>query len=279
MLDDRMVDRTRLASPAKVGHSGYYHAPYNLFHILNDSTCFYCNLSPHAQLFDAVASSVLGICLVEKRLCYSSSFPHSCEISSGDVINAIMSNEFVGASGYFRIPTRYNVSSLQYGIWNVRTTSQTIEEPFSLITSYKTKENIWLQVDQFIYRDGSTYPPPRLRLVDKRILRSSDIWIKFTSIASFLAIVICFTLTAFVRVKQDCYIIQRSMPFFLHGMCVCSSAMFLVVITHNFVNSPLHDDTIMNLTCRVKVAFRFAGYYFGLLLFFIKVSVSSTIQA
>ena len=174
MLDDRMVDRTRFASPAKFGHTGYYHAPYNIFNTLKESTCFEYNLGVHAHLFDVVASSVLGYCLAKQRICDNGSAHCSCEISSENVINAISSTRFAGASGNFSI--EQTNSKFEYEIWNVRTNLETNEKPITFSLSHEMVGNVWHQVDPFIYRDGTLYPPSRLRLVDKRTLSTSDIW-------------------------------------------------------------------------------------------------------
>ena len=272
MLDDRMVDRTRFASPAKFGHTGYYHAPYNLFNTLKESTCFEYNLGIHAHLFDVVASSVLGYCLAKQGICDNGSAHSSCEISSENVINAISSTRFAGASGNFSI--EQTNSKFEYEIWNVRTNLETNEKPITFSLSHEMVGNVWHQVDPFIYRDGTLYPPSRLRLVDKRTLSTSDIWKNFTNIISVVGILTCFTLTIIVRTKEDSDIIQQSMPFFLYGICACSSLLFFSVALHNLVNAPCFNDKGADFACELKVALRTIGFHFGLAFFLIKVSTA-----
>jgi len=268
-MDDRMVDLTREASSVTgVCHSGYYHAAYNEYQNLGDSICTSYSLAPQGIIFDSVVSSVKGYCDAKQWRC--GNHVGICDISNIDIFNTIEQKPIAGARNYTNLTTTSN----DHYLWNIQHKDDDKNFPFQYILTHKVFENVWIQVNSFIYSNGSVFAPKDLRLVTVVPYNVSPQLKLFINIIAGFGITCCLVSSWLIQNNSSHHIFQSYGPVYHYMLCAGASLQFLGCALGNVDDSYGLGQSYLDSTCNFKVILRCLGFFSVCIVYLIKVLYS-----
>jgi len=261
-----MVDLTREASPVTgVYHSGYYHAAYDEYQNLEDDVCTTYSLAPQSIIFDSVVSSVKGYCDAKQRRC--GNHVGICDISKTDIFNTIEQKPIAGARNYTNLTT----SSSDHYLWNIQHKDDDEIFSFEYVLTHIMFENVWIQINSFIYSNGSIFAPKDLRLVTVVPYRVSPQLKLFINIIAGFGITCCLLSSLLIRNNSSHHIFQSYGPVYHYMLCAGASLQFLGCALGNVDDSYGLGQSFLDSTCYAKVIMRGLGFFTVCIVVLIKV--------
>ena len=262
-MDDRMVDLTREASPAgDVSHPGYYHATYDLYPSLEDSTCTSYSLAPQGIIFDSVVSAAKGYCRAKRQRC--GDHVNICNISLN-----IIEQELVSEASTNN--TRVVSLSTGHYIWNIQRKVDNDNDVLRYIRCYEMLSSVWVQIQPFIYSNGSLFPPEDLRLVAVVSYSVSPQIKLFVNILSGLGILFCAICSWVVHNNRNHHVFQSFGPVFYHIQCIGSSLVLLGCSISNIDDTYGFEQSFLDMTCNLRTILRVCGFLLMFVTYILKV--------
>ena len=255
-MDDRMVDLTREASPVgDMSHPGYYHATYDLYPSLEDSICTSYSLASQGIIFDSVVSVAKGYCGAKHQRCGNAK--EVCNISDADIGNVIEQELVTKAK---TSDTHLSTSSTDHYIWNIQRMDENNKFQFRYVLSYQMFSCVWVQIQSFIYSNGSLLPPEKLRLVDIIPYRVPPQIKLMVNILAGLGVLFCIICSSLLLKHHNHPIMQSHERIFYHLQCVGVSLVLLGCVVSNIDDTYGFGQSFLNFSCNFRVISRVGGY-------------------
>jgi len=262
-MDDYMVDLTREASPAgDVSHPGYYHATYDLYPSLEDSTCTSYSLAPQGIIFDSVVSAAKGYCRAKRQR--RGDHVNICNISLNIIEQELVSE---ASTNDTRV---VNLSTGHY-IWNIQRKDDNENNLFRYIQSYEMLNSVWVQFQPFIYSNGSLFPPEDLRLVAVVSYSLSPQIKLLVNILSGLGVLFCAICSWVVQKNRNHHIFQSFGSVFFHMQCIGSSLVLLGCSISNIDDTYGFEQSFLDMSCNLRIVLRMCGFLLLLVMYILKV--------
>jgi len=263
-----MVDLTREASPiGDMSHPGYYHATYDLYPSLEDSICTSYSLASQGIIFDSVVSVAKGYCGAKHQRCGNAK--EVCNISYADIGNVIEKELPTKAK---TSDTHLSTSSTDHYIWNIQRMDENNKFRLRYVLSYQMFSSVWVQIQSFIYSNGSLLPPEKLRLVDIIPYNVSPQIKLFVNVLVGMSVMFCIICSLIVHRKKNHPIFQSYGPVFYHMQCVGITMMLLGCAGSNIDDTYGFEESILDFICNMKTICRFSGLFTVLVAYILKVT-------